>query len=621
MIMRLNSRRTMMRLLLLVIFGCSALLSTACASHDSNAAITNISNGANQWVGESNVTAPDVDFMVPEPQAVSVSPLLEQYTQSRGGTTSLGDPLTAAFPTDQGWVQFFTSGALLLPVSQQRHTQGNKDPLVTLSKNGVKDAHTGIVRLPLLQALLTAGSQVSIGGNKSHFTYADLRKATNPSLMLAAPAANKTATASSMSGKGIFVKDGTRAGQDVGHFIPQSFWSYINRSDISPDGWKTDFGPPLTEALSLSVAESDGTHHMLVQAFEHDGLILDQGVHTSGQPQIQRLDTGTDYVHTISLPTVAISAKQTIWTQGDTPLLSTPGTSQPVAHVGQNFPLTLLGDTKWDTGMLWYHIQWSAPKGGGEGWVPANAITFTAPGNAPVRASMDTLSPDLATYLAGIGNNAGVVVYDVSRQRYYTYNDNAQFIVASSMKVPIMLTFFDMIEQQGREPDDDEMNLLTTMIENSDNDSASALYFEKIGGAAGITSFMQKIGVSGLNPSDAAWGYSTITPQTMVNLLTLLQEGKILTAHDRDIALNLMEHIESDQRFGVGDSAPAGATVAMKDGWVPGPDDQWATNSSGIVTVGQETYIISVYTVENASLEDGQGIVQHVCDTIASLLI
>ncbi|GHO69973.1 hypothetical protein KSC_088650 [Ktedonobacter sp. SOSP1-52] len=604
----------------MVMFGSSALLYSGCVFRGPNAVITNASNGANQWVGESKVTAPDFDFSVPEAQALSVSPLFERYTQSHGGTINLGAPLTAAFPTDQGWLQFFASSALLLPVSQQGHTQANDGSLVALSKDGVRDANTGIVRLPLLQALLTAGSQVPIGGDKSHFTYIDLRKATNPGFMLAAPATGQTATAS-VSGKGVFVKGGTRAGQDVGHFIPQSLWSYVNRSDVSPDGWKTDFGLPLTEALSLSVTKDDGLHHMLVQAFERDGLVLDQGtVGASGQPQIQRLDTGTDYVHTIGLPTVAISAKQAIWALEDTALLSAPSAGQAVAHVGQNFPLTLLGDTKWDTGMLWYHIQWAAPKGGGEGWVPANAITFTAPGNAPSQASMDALSPALATYLAGIGNNAGAVVYDVSRQRYYTYNDSAQFIVASSMKVPIMLTFFDTIEQQGREPNDDEMNLLTTMIENSDNDSASALFFDKIGGAAGIASYMQKTGMSGLNPSDDAWGYSTITPQTMVNLLTLLQEGKILTAHDRDIALNLMEHIESDQRFGVGDSAPDGATVAMKDGWVPGPDDQWAVNSSGIVTLGQETYIISIYTMESASLEDGQGIVQHVCDSVASLL-
>jgi beta-lactamase class A len=496
--------------------------------------------------------------------------------------------------------------------------QGNKGLLMELSKNGMKDINTGIVRLPLLQALLTAGSQVPIGDAKSYFTYVDLRKATNPSLMLAAPAGSQTVT-TSISGKHTFIKAGTRAGQDVGHFIPLQFWNYIHRSDVSPDGWKTDFGPPLTEALSLT--KNGGTHHMLVQAFEYDGLVLDQDTaNASGQPQIQRLDSGTDYLHTIGLPAVAIRAKQTIWAQTDTALLPIPGAGQAVAHVGQNFPLTLLGDTTWGTDMLWYHIQWAEPKESREGWVPANAITFTKPGNAPSQASMDALSPALATYLDGLGNDAGVVVYDMSRQRYYTYNGGAQFIMASSMKVAIMLTFFDSLEHQGREPNDEEMHLLTTMIENSDNDSASTLYFEEIGGAAGITKYMQKIGVSGLNPSDNTWGYSTITPQTMVNLLTLLQEGKILTAHDRDIVLNLMEHIESDQRFGVGDSASNGAIVAMKNGWVPGPDDQWATNSSGIVTLDQETYIISIYTVEIDSFEDGQAILQHVCGTIAPLL-
>ena len=85
-------------------------------------------------------------------------------------------------------------------------------------------------------------------------------------------------------------------------------------------------------------------------------------------------------------------------------------------------------------------------------------------------------------------------------------------------------------------------------------------------------------------------------------------------------ALNLMENIESDQQAGIGDTAPVGSTVAMKDGWVPGPDDLWAMNTSGIVTVGKETYILSVYTQEQASLDDGQAIARHVCSTIASLL-
>ncbi len=158
------------------------------------------------------------------------------------------------------------------------------------------------------------------------------------------------------------------------------------------------------------------------------------------------------------------------------------------------------------------------------------------------------------------------------------------------------------------------------MIENSNDDSASALYSGEIGGAAGVSQFMQRIGITGLSPNPTAWGYSLITPLTMVRLLRRLYQGSILTAHDRHLALSLMEQVEADQRAGVGDTAPAGAIVAMKDGWVPAPDGLWALNSSGIVITAQETYIIAVYTQENSSLAAGWSIVRQVCRRVASQL-
>jgi hypothetical protein len=62
------------------------------------------------------------------------------------------------------------------------------------------------------------------------------------------------------------------------------------------------------------------------------------------------------------------------------------------------------------------------------------------------------------------------------------------------------------------------------------------------------------------------------------------------------------------------------ATVTLQDGWVTGGDDLWAVNSSGIITLGKETYIISVYTQEQQTLEDGEKITSKVCSTVASLL-
>ncbi len=230
--------------------------------------------------------------------------------------------------------------------------------------------------------------------------------------------------------------------------------------------------------------------------------------------------------------------------------------------------------------------------------------------------SFTPLSTDLATFLTSKGTDTGVVVLDLTHQHTYTYNSNNTFIAASSIKVPIMLAFLDMVPS----PNDDQVANLTKMIENSDNDAASDFYYNQIGGATGLQQFLQKIGISGINPDPDAWGYSQVTPQAMVDLLALLHNGKILSPENRSLALTLMANVESDQQIGVGDTAPNNAKVEMKDGWVTDDNDLWAMNSSGIVTTDKTTYIISVYTQNQQTLEDGQTFTQHVCLSVASLL-
>lgn len=569
-----------------------------------------------RWESDGKVTEPDFAFSLTSSQALKVSPLFEGYYQKHNGRANLGVPVTAAFPTNRGWLQFYSLGALFLPDKQQGDLADAKDVVSNLISTGVSDRSTGVERLSLLPSLLNAGSQVPIGGKGSSLTYVNVRRMISSSLLA------KHAASSPPLSKNVFVKMGIFLGQDVGHFIPQTLWTYMNRADISPDGWQKDFGLPETEVVPFTVKKDGQIHHMQVQVFERDALLLDQDtLDASGHPIAQRLTSGLDYLNTLGGPDIAVKTQQTVWAQGDSSLLSLPVKGQEMAQVGQNFPLTLLGEAEWQSGMLWYHVQWSAPKNSGNGWITASAVSYNSPSTMLSHASLDVLSSDLAKYLRQNGDSVGVAVYDITRQRTYTYNGNVSFAMASSMKVPIMLAFFDKLESQGQEPDDDQMQLLTTMIENSDNDSASALFFDELGGASAITSYLQKIGVTGLEPNNDAWGYSNVTPQTMVTLLTLLQQGKILTPYDRAIVLNLMRNVETDQQVGVGDTVPQGALVALKDGWVVGPDSLWVMNSSGIITRGKETYIIAVYTQRQNALEDGQGIARRVCKTVADKLL
>ena len=116
-------------------------------------------------------------------------------------------------------------------------------------------------------------------------------------------------------------------------------------------------------------------------------------------------------------------------------------------------------------------------------------------------ASFDALDTALAEYLSDYGTRVGVELLDVTRGVTYTYNADRPYLVASSMKVPIMLTLLTQLEAKGRGPNATELSRLTTMIENSNNTSASYLYKE-IGYQAGINAFMKKVGITGLTPQN-----------------------------------------------------------------------------------------------------------------------
>ena len=549
------------------------------------------------------------------------------YYAGHGGSALLGEPLAPAFPIAGGWVQFFVSGALVFPTHQastasQSLAFGN--PTQPAFAGGVRDDATGIIRLPLVQPLLRAGSLVAAAGAGTP-SYASLRRDVTPITL--APARSTHAGATEATSEPAFTYQ--QNGQShVGQIIPPAIWQFMNRPDIAPDGWQTDIGLPLTLPQTITASEDDGIHQLRMQVFYHAALLEDDGVPGAasaagavGAAAVSSLPTGVAYAQTLGMPAASTSTASKAWVIDNADLLDAPGAGRPVAQLGPNFPVTLSGDTRWISDDLWYAVRWATTHARGAGWLDAEALSFSAPdASAPVWSSFDTLSPDLASYLHGLGGNTGAVVYDETHHRYYTYNMNGEFTVASSMKVPFLLAFLTMTESQGREPNDDEMYLLQTMIENSDNDSAQALY-EEMGGMGPIQALLGQLDISGFEPDYDNWGWSTISPLAMVQVLTALHDGRVLTAQDRALALSLMAQIEPDQQTGVGSTAPQGADYWMKDGWVPAPDGLWAMNSSGIVTRSGETYIIAVYSQEKNSLDDGWAIAEHVCGAVGKVLM
>src|SRR5262249_16137598 len=81
---------------------------------------TMATNGPPKWENDEMITAPVTNFSSPSSRTLSVSPLFTRTYQTYGTShNGLGTPITTAFPTTDGWLQFFVNGALLLPAQTQ----------------------------------------------------------------------------------------------------------------------------------------------------------------------------------------------------------------------------------------------------------------------------------------------------------------------------------------------------------------------------------------------------------------------------------------------------------------------------------------------------------------------
>lgn len=567
---------------------------------------TLLTNDSENWSQDTTVTKPS--FNIVPSTTISIAKQFQSYYNKHSGLTSLGKPITEGYNTQEGFIQFFQFDALLIPEnnpSTGKTTQAD-DQIASIEHQVISTDGSNIIRIPLIQALLNVGSTAKVSSNAS-IDFTDLRNMTSQKSLISLSNSDRN--------NGHFITEQNTNNQQMGHQIPDVIWNYINNSSISDSNWKDDIGAPLTEALKFTAQINGTKHNMLIQVFDQRAVVTELDSTNNNTTQIY---SGNIFLNTLGYPTPDLLNNSKAWLTGSTNLMDSPNGTNTIISLPVNYPLNLTGETSIINGQLWYAVNVNLLPSNEVLWVISDNITFTKPNLSSIQESMSLISPSLNSTLQNLGNNVGVEVYDVDNGVYFSYNGNNSFLAASSIKVPIMLSVLDMVEKDNRSLTASETSNMKAMIEYSNNDSTTAL-FDEIGGVSGLNKYLNDIGVSGISTAKA-WGDSTITPQSMVSILTKLYQGNILNYSDRTFALSLMEDVEEGEQIGVGDTAPSYATVAMKDGWVTDNNNLWVVNSSGIVTSKYGTIIISIYTDNQDTLEDGQELVQTIATSIAQSL-
>ncbi|MGQ4362784.1 serine hydrolase [Streptomyces sp. SAS_272] len=203
-----------------------------------------------------------------------------------------------------------------------------------------------------------------------------------------------------------------------------------------------------------------------------------------------------------------------------------------------------------------------------------------------------------------------VAVLAVGSGKTAVYGEGA-FDTASIVKVDILAALLLQAQDADRHLTAAEKAYAAAMIENSDNDSASALW-RSIGQAQGLDAANERFGLTDTAGGEGMlWG---LTQTTAADQLKLLQQvfgdSSELSEASRSYLQGLMGRIAPGQRWGVS-AAAEGSRWALKNGWLPrSTTGLWDVDSIGRVTAGGRDYLVSVLSNGNATQAAGISLVE-----------
>jgi hypothetical protein len=227
------------------------------------------------------------------------------------------------------------------------------------------------------------------------------------------------------------------------------------------------------------------------------------------------------------------------------------------------------------------------------------------------------LQEAIASAVATAPDRISVAVHDWPSATTCSASGTVRHDAVSVVKVTTLATLLWQRGRAGRSLTSAEQRWAREAITVSDNDAQTALW-ARAGGRSGLTEFMDAAGMA-RSSATGEWGLTQVTAADELRLLREISHGDLLRTADRDYLLDLMCRVDATQRWGVTAGAPAGAMVAVKNGW-RGETSGWHVNSIGYVSGEGYEHALVVLGDGHPTMEEGVEAVERVSRAVHGAL-
>ncbi|NEP10416.1 MAG: serine hydrolase [Symploca sp. SIO1A3] len=226
--------------------------------------------------------------------------------------------------------------------------------------------------------------------------------------------------------------------------------------------------------------------------------------------------------------------------------------------------------------------------------VQENSTPVSTAPTPQLQQEIPTLKTEMQALVARNPNlQPGVFIIDLDTGAYLDWQGNSIFPAASTIKVPILVAFFQDVDAGKIRLDEPlilqedliaggsgtlryqkpgteytALEVATKMITISDN-TATNMIIARLGGSNALNQRFASWDLKATvirNPLPDVEGTNTTSPRDLANLMSLVNQGKLMSLRSRDRLLDIMQQTRTNTMLPQG--LGAGATIAHKTGTI-----------------------------------------------------